>query len=195
MVAAPSSPSRLGFHHLAVPNGRAQIFREFFCLHRYQHFFPPPILVWQWLNTIVKKILVFFSVIWCLPIVLSPPGCRSLLKSFPFVAMGISHFTLNFSTTMKTCKWHRVSPGAVLGSVTEDVTQKLSLPPLHAGFGSHSHLLPPSGVLQVNKKTRGRAEMYSSNVWPSQKFTSRILKVSKIKNLFCMWTLSLENNR
>lgn len=42
MVAAPSSPSRLGFHHLAVPNGRAQIFREFFCLHRYQHFFSPP---------------------------------------------------------------------------------------------------------------------------------------------------------
>lgn len=88
---SPPSPSRLGFHHLAVPNARAEIFREFFCLYHYQHFFSPfffffPFLPFQSHNgskPLWIKFSCVFNVIWNLPIVLSPPGCRSLLKPFP----------------------------------------------------------------------------------------------------------------
>lgn len=92
----------------------------------------------------------------CFQCHLVPPHCPqpSWMSISPqilsSVATGLPQFNLNFSTTRRTCKWHQVSSGAVLGSVTENVTQKLSLPPLHPGFASHSHSVPPSGVLQVN---------------------------------------------
>lgn len=65
-----------------------------------------------------------FNGILRLPIVLSPPGHRSLLASFLFVTMGLPHFPLLLPATRptcKTCKWHQVHHETVLGSMTEEM--------------------------------------------------------------------------